>query len=212
MINETQLEQLCLDWFRETGWDIANGPDIAPDGNTPERAAYTDVVLRGPLQAALVRLNPHLPPAAIDQAIAIVLKPESLDLRQSNRAFHRMLLNGVPVEYRLDDEIRQDQALLVNFQNPDKNRFLVVNQFTIQGRKGPRRPDVVCFLNGLPIALLELKSPKDESTDIWDAYNQLQTYKEELPDLFTYNEALVISDGFTARIGSLTADQERFLP
>ncbi len=212
MINETQLEQLCLDWFRETGWDIANGPDIAPDGNTPERAAYTDVVLRGPLQAALVRLNPHLPPAAIDQAIAIVLKPESLDLRQSNRAFHRMLLNGVPVEYRLDDEIRQDQALLVNFQNPDKNRFLVVNQFTVQGRKGPRRPDVVCFLNGLPIALLELKSPKDESTDIWDAYNQLQTYKEELPDLFTYNEALVISDGFTARIGSLTADQERFLP
>lgn len=217
MLNEDQLEQLCLTWFTETGWTIAHGPNIAPDGRTPERASYTDVVLRGPLQAALARLNPHLPPSAIEQAMAIVLKPQSLDLRQNNRAFHRMLLMGVPVEYRLSDEgggesHRQDHALLADFQRPERNQFLAVNQFTIQGRKGPRRPDVVCFLNGLPIALIELKSPKDESTDIWDAYNQLQTYKEELPDLFAYNEALVVSDGFTARVGSLTADQERFQP
>ena len=217
MLNEDQLEQLCLDWFGQTGWTNAHGPDIAPDGPTPQRASYTDVVLREPLKAALTRLNPHLPPPAIEQAMAIVLKPQSLDLRQNNRAFHQLLLAGVPVEYRHtnrygEEEIRQDHALLVNFQDPDKNQFLVVNQFTIQGRKQLRRPDVVCFINGLPIALLELKSPKDESTDIWDAYNQLQTYKEELPDLFAYNEALVISDGFTARVGSLTADQERFGP
>jgi len=212
MLNEDQLEQLCLSWFQETGWTIAHGPDIAPDGTTPKRAAYTDVVLRDPLQAALVRLNPHLSPAAIEQAVAIVQKPQSLDLRQNNRTFHRLLLAGVPVEYQIDDVPKRDHAVLVDFQHPDRNEFLAVNQFTIQGRKGPRRPDVVCFINGLPIALLELKSPKDESTDIWDAYNQLQTYKDELPELFAYNEALVISDGFTARVGSLTADQERFLP
>lgn len=212
MLTEDQLEQLCLDWFQQTGWDVVHGPDIAPDGDTPKRSSYSDVVLRGPLQDALVRLNPHLPSVAIDQALAIVLKPQHLDLRQNNRDFHRLLLTGVPVSYQVGDDSRQDHALLVNFQQPDKNQFLVVNQFTIQGRKGPRRPDVVAFLNGLPIALLELKSPKDESTDIWDAYNQLQTYKEELPDLFAYNEVLIVSDGFTARIGSLTADQERFQP
>ncbi|GAB3544797.1 type I restriction endonuclease subunit R [Spirosoma fluminis] len=212
MLNEDQLEQLCLGWFEETGWSVAHGPNIAPDGETPKRAYYTEVVLKRPLQEALERLNPHLPSSAIEQAMAVLLKPESLDLQQNNRAFHRLLLNGVPVEYRQDDDVRQDHALLVDFQKPEKNQFLVVNQFTIQGRKQLRRPDVVCFLNGLPVALLELKSPKDEATDIWDAYNQLQTYKDELPDLFAYNEALVISDGFTARVGSLTADQERFLP
>lgn len=212
MINEDQLERLCLDWFNETGWIVEHGLDIAPDGPTPRRSSYTDVLLRGLLQDALVRLNTHLPSSAIEQAVAVLSKPESLDLRQNNRTFHRLLLNGVPVEYRDGDDLKQDQALLVDFRNPDRNDFRVVNQFSIQGRHRVRRPDLVCFLNGLPIALIELKNPTDEHTDIWDAYNQLQTYKEDIPDLFTYNEALVISDGFTARIGSLTANQERFQP
>lgn len=211
-MNEHYLEKLCLAWFQETGWSVRYGPDLAPDGPAPERDTYADVVLKGRLKNALTRLNSHLPPAAIEQAMAVILNPESLDLRQNNREFHRLLLNGVPVSYRHNDDTRQDQALLVDFQNPARNEFLAINQFTIQGSKQPRRPDILCFLNGLPIALLELKSPKDENTDIWQAYNQIQTYKDELPDLFAYNEALVISDGLTARIGSLTADQERFLP
>ncbi len=212
MINEDQLEQLSLDWFRQIGWDVAYGPNIAPDGQTPLRGSYADVVLCGSLQTALTRLNPHLPPSAIEQAVAVVVKSQSFDVRQNNRAFHRLLLDGVPVDYRVGDDLRQDHALLADFGKPDRNDFLVVNQFTIQGRHQVRRPDLVCFLNGLPIALIELKNPTDENTDIWDAYNQLQTYKAELPDLFAYNEALVISDGFTARVGSLTANQERFLP
>ena len=167
----------------------------------------------GAVQKALIRLNPQLPPAAaIEQALGTLLKHDSLDVWQNNRAFHRLLLNGIPVSYRVGDEQKQDHALLVDFGRPDQNRFLVVNQFTIKGKKGPRRPNLVCFINGLPLALIELKSPKDEGTDIRDDYNQLQTYKDELPDLFVYNEALVISDGFTVRVESLTADQERFMP
>lgn len=212
MISEDQLEQLCLGWFAETGWTVEHGPDIASDGPTPRRTSYTDVLLRGLLHDALVRLNPHLPPSAIEQAMATLAKPEHLDLRQNNRAFHRMLLQGVPVEYLVGDDRRQDHALLADFRTPERNDFRVVNQFSVQGRHRVRRPDLICFLNGLPIALLELKNPTDEQTDIWDAYNQFQTYKEDVPDLFAYNEALVVSDGFTARVGSLTANQERFLP
>lgn len=212
MLNEDQLEHLCLDWFAEIGWTVEHGPDIAHDGHTPRRVSYTDVLLRGLLQDALVSLNPHLPTLAIEQVIAKLSKAESLDLRQNNRVFHRMLLDGVPVEYREGDDLKQDHALLADFRNPARNDFRVVNQFSIQGRHRVRRPDLICFLNGLPIVLIELKNPTDEHTDIWDAYNQLQTYKEDIPDLFTYNEGLVISDGFLARIGSLTANQERFQP
>lgn len=212
MINEDHLEQLCLNWFADIGWTVEHGTDSAPDGPTPRRSSFAQVLLRGLVQDALVRLNPHLPTSAIEQALAVLSKPENLDLRQNNRAFHKLLLEGVPVEYRVNDEIKQDHALLVDFRNPDRNDFRVVNQFSIQGRHRIRRPDLVCFLNGLPVALIELKNPTDENTDIWDAYNQLQTYKEDVPDLFAYNEALVVSDGFTARVGSLTANQERYLP
>ncbi|MDD4498236.1 MAG: type I restriction endonuclease, partial [Methanosarcinaceae archaeon] len=211
-MNEDQLEKLCLDWFREKGWDVAYGPDIAPDSDRPERRDYHEVILKRDLREALERINPHLPERAIEQAIALVLKSESLDLTTSNRAFHRLLLEGVPVEYRREDRQVRDRAFLIDFENPARNRFLVVNQFTIQGTKQPRRPDIICFINGLPVAVLELKSPKDENADIWDAFNQLQTYKDENSELFVYNEALVVSDGYTARIGALTADRERFSP
>ena len=139
-------------------------------------------------------------------------KPESLDLVTNNRAFHRMLLEGVPVTYKKQDDWVHDHAFLVDFNHVHQNRFVAINQFTVLGAKQPRRPDIICFINGIPFAVLELKSPTDENTDIWDAFNQLQTYKEEVSDLFIFNEALVVSDGVTARIGSLTANQERFLP
>ncbi len=216
-MNEAQLENLCLDWFRESGWDVLHGPDIAPGSATPMRSDCAQVVLDGHLLDAFKRINKHIPANQIDscyeQLKAIALKPESLDLITNNRAFHRLLLEGVPVEFKQDDgESVSDHAFLIDFENLANNEFAVVNQFSIFGTKQLRRPDVICFINGLPIAILELKNPSDENADIWDAFNQLQTYKDEVSDLFIFNEALVVSDGYTARVGSLTANQERFMP
>ncbi|NLY16540.1 MAG: type I restriction endonuclease subunit R [Gammaproteobacteria bacterium] len=211
-MTEDQLEQLCLEWFAEGGWETTSGADIAPDGPAPERANYRQVLLLGDLERALRHINPHLPDTAVEQAMAIVAKPESLDTIVSNRGFHRLLLDGVPVEYKRNDEVIHDHAFLIDFTDLKANRFRAINQFTIEGSKQLRRPDIVCFINGLPLAVLELKSPTAENVDIWDAFNQIQTYKDEIPDLFAYNQAVVVSDGYNARVGSLTANQERFMP
>lgn len=211
-MTEDQLEQQCLEWFAEGGWEIVHGADIAPDGPTPERSNYRQVVLLADLEAAVRRINPHLPDAAVEQAVAIVSKPESLDTVISNRGFHRLLLDGVPVVYKRNDEVIHDHAFVIDFTDLQANRFRAINQFTIQGNKQLRRPDIICFINGLPLAVLELKSHTAENVDIWDAFNQIQTYKDEIPDLFAYNEAVVVSDGYNARVGSLTANQERFMP
>lgn len=211
-MNETQLENLCLDWFAENGWEVVHGVDIAPDSNNPLRKDYKQILIEADLQTAFERLNPHLPVSCFEQVWQKLSKPESLDLITNNRAFHHMLLEGVPVNYKKEDDWVNDHAFLVDFNHIYQNRFVAINQFTIQGTKQPRRPDIICFINGIPFAVLELKSPTDENADIWDAFNQLQTYKEEVSDLFVFNEALVVSDGITARVGSLTASQERFLP
>lgn len=211
-MNEDKLEQSCLDWFKGEGWDVLCGYDIAPDGDTPMRSDYSSVILKSCLKESIIKLNPHLVETVIEDVISTVLKPEGLDLISNNRAFHRMLLDGVPVRYKVDDEIVHDHAFLMDFENINNNNFTVVNQFTITGTKQNRRPDIICYINGLPISVIELKNPIDESKDVWDAFNQLQTYKEEISDLFIFNEALVISDGFDARIGSLTANEERFMP
>lgn len=211
-MNEIQLENLCLDWFAENGWDVVHGVDIATDSSNPLRKDYKQVLIEADLQTAFERLNPHLPVSCFEQVLQKLSKPESLDLITNNRAFHHMLLEGVPVSYKKEDDWVNDHAFLVDFNHVYQNRFVAINQFTIQGTKQPRRPDIICFINGIPFAVLELKSPSDENADIWDAFNQLQTYKEEISDLFIFNEALVVSDGVTARVGSLTASQERFLP
>ncbi|MFH7408751.1 type I restriction endonuclease subunit R [Acinetobacter variabilis] len=211
-MNETQLENLCLDWFTENGWEVVHGIDIAPESSNPLRKDYKQVLIESDLHAAFERLNPHLPTSCFEQVWQKLSKPESLDLVINNRAFHRMLLEGVPVTYKKQDDWVHDHAFLVDFNHVHQNRFVAINQFTILGTKQPRRPDIICFINGIPFAVLELKSPTDENADIWDAFNQLQTYKEEISDLFVFNEALVVSDGVTARVGSLTANQERFLP
>ncbi|MFV5490548.1 type I restriction endonuclease subunit R [Acinetobacter sp. ASP199] len=211
-MNETQLENLCLDWFSENGWEVVHGIDIAPDSSNPLRKDYKQVLIESDLHAAFERLNPHLPASCFEQVWQKLSKPESLDLVINNRAFHRMLLEGVSVTYKKQDDWVHDHAFLVDFNHVHQNRFVAINQFTILGTKQPRRPDIICFINGIPFAVLELKSPTDENADIWDAFNQLQTYKEEISDLFVFNEALVVSDGVTARVGSLTANQERFLP
>lgn len=211
-MNEGQLEKICLQWFGEGGWELSDNPEVVGDNNIPERTNFRQVLLLADLEGAIRRINPHLPVSAIEQVVALVRKPESFDPVISNRAFHRLLLDGVPTEYKHNDELIHDRALLIDFTDLNANKFRAIGQFNIEGSKRPRRPDIVCFVNGLPLALLELKSPTAESADIWDAYNQIQTYKNEIPDLFAYNEALVVSDGYNARLGSLTANRERFMP
>lgn len=216
MITEDQLEQLCLDWFTDQGYLYKNGYDIAPDGDSPERDDYHQVVLKQRLLERLETLNPELPQESLAVVVNTVSTPDTPVLIKSNRAFHKYLIEGVPVEYSVfedgETKTKHTHARLMDFTNPENNEFLVVNQFTITGKKGNRRPDVVVFINGLPIAIIELKNPADDHADIWNAYNQLQTYKEEIADLFVFNEALIVSDGWTARVGSLTANKERFLP
>jgi type I restriction enzyme R subunit len=213
-ITEDQLEQQCLGWFRDGGWETVFGPDIAHDGVAPERANYREVVLVGRLTRSLARLNPGVPAAVIDEAVQRVLKLDHPVAEQRNRDFHRLLLGGLKVSWREGEGVRHEDLRLVDFSplGLGSNEFLVVNQFAIKGPNKTRRPDLVVFINGLPLALIELKNLADESADVWKAYQQLQTYKEEIPDIFNYNAALVVSDGVTARVGSLTADQERFLP
>ncbi|WP_311568640.1 type I restriction endonuclease subunit R [Photobacterium arenosum] len=216
MITEDQLEQQCLDWFQELGYQYQNGYDIAPDGDTPERENYQQVTLQARLVSALETLNPTVPSDTLIEVAKTVATPQTPILIKNNKAFHQYLIEGVPVEY---SEMEHDQWVtkhthvrFIDFDNRDNNEFLVVNQFTITGTKVNRRPDVIVFINGLPMAVIELKNPADDHADIWNAYNQIQTYKEEIADLFVFNEALVISDGWTARVGSLTANKERFLP
>ena len=217
MITEDQLEQLSLDWFRETGWDHANGVDISPDGDDPEREDYRVVVLKDRLAEAVARLNPGLPESAVEEVVHTVTPPQHPSLEQNNRALHRLYTDGVKVEYSTSvsedgDGKETIYAQIIDFQNPENNDLLVVNQFSVAGTKQARRPDVVLFVNGLPLAIIELKNPADESADVWKAYTQLQTYKDEISDLLAYNVALVVSDGVTARVGSLTANKERFMP
>lgn len=212
-MTENDLEQLAIAWFQDAGWSYRHGTDIAPDSPDPERKDWRDVVLRSELAEALALLNPGLPSSALDEAAGLVTRPDEPSLLQNNRRLHELLCDGVPVEVSDTQGLKRgDRVRLIDFDHPERNRFLVVNQFTVQGSKQPRRPDLVCFINGLPVAVLELKNAASDSADIWSAYNQLQTYKDEIPDLFVFNQALVISDGLKARIGSLTASRERYLP
>ena len=212
MLNEQQLEELCLNWFQQVGWQFAHGPDIAPDGSAPERTDYRQVVLRERLLAALVRINPQIPAAALEQAVHALQTVSEPQMVVRNRSVHRLLLSGVSVEFAVGEQKKQDWVYFIDFAQPSNNDFLVVNQFTITGTRQPRRPDLIAFVNGLPLAVVELKNPANEQTDVWDAFNQLQTYKDEISDLFNSNAALVVSDGWTARVGSLTANAERMLP
>ena len=212
MINENQLETQCLTWFQETGWEFAHGPDIAPDSSSSERTDYREVVLKDRLHDAIAKLNPQLPEIAVEEVVHTISNSSHPNLAKSNREFHALLINGVKVEYNTDDGRETVYAEVIDFHNPDNNDLLVVNQFTITGTKQSRRPDIVVYINGLPLAVVELKNPADETTDVWEAYSQLQTYKKEISDLLAFNVALIVSDGIVARVGSLTASQEWFMP
>ena len=211
-ISEFSLEQTTLDWFKSLGWQTVFGPDINPDGPDCERDGYDQVVLTGRLRAALERINPEIPREAIDEAIRKITRPESPSLIENNQAFHRMLTDGMDVSWMADGGEKHDKVWLLNVENSDDNDWLAVNQFTVVENKRERRPDVVLFINGLPLAVVELKNPADEKATIRHAFNQLQTYKDQIPSLFVYNELLVISDGLQARAGTLTAGWDRFMP
>ena len=211
MITENQLEKLCLGWFQGIGYEYTCGYDIAPDTDAPERSDYRQIILCDRFLKCLQVINPHIPLATLEQVALQVAKPETLILIHNNRIFHQLLLEGVKVEFKQDGKSKTDYVQLVDFSTVTNNQFLVVNQYTITGSKGNRRPDVIVFINGLPLAVLELKNPADSNADIWSAFQQLQTYKDEIPDLFMFNEALIVSDGLNARVGSLTVNKERFM-
>jgi type I restriction enzyme R subunit len=213
IITESVIESATLAWLEALGWQVKNGAEIAPDGNVPERGSFSEVVLERRLRNALALLNPQLPAEALENAFRRLTHPEGADLISRNRAFHKMLTEGVPVEYRTaEGSIRGAQVRVVDFDDPTSNDFLAVNQFAVLENRHSRRPDIVLFINGLPLVLIELKNPTDEQATIWAAYRQLQTYRSELPTLFTFNELLVISDGLEARLGVLDAGQEWFKP
>lgn len=212
-ITESAVEEATLTWFQDLGYQVRSGPEIAPGELFAERASYGDVMLKERLRDALARLNPTIPAEAREDAFRKVTRPESPVLITNNRTFHRRLVDGVAVEYRLPDgRIKGDRVILVDFEQPENNDWLAVNQFTVVEGQHQRRPDVVVFVNGLPLGVIELKNPADEAATVWTAFNQLQTYKLQIPSLFTHNEILAVSDGLEARLGSLSAERERFHP
>lgn len=211
MMNESHVEEATLSWFADLGYTIGNGLHIAPLEPASERATFADVVLVGRLRDAIRRLNPDVPHDACEDAVRSVLRIGTPSLVQSNRLFHTMLRDGVSVAYaRPDGSIKGNMVRLLDFTRADANDWFAVNQLTVVEGQNNRRPDVVVFVNGLPLATLELKNAVNEDTNIWSAYAQLQTYKAEIPSLLQYNAVLVVSDGLVARIGSITANQEWF--
>ncbi len=210
---EIIVEEASLSWFEDLGYTVLHGANIAPDEPNAERSNFSDVVLAERLHAALARINPHIPHDALEEAFRKVIRSDSPSLLENNRQFHKWLTDGVDVSYHASDgRIVNDNAYLIDFAHPENNDWVAVNQFTIIENKNNRRPDIIIFLNGLPVAVLELKNPGDENATIKGAFNQLQTYKKQIPSLFPYNEILIVSDGVEARVGSLTSDWERFMP
>lgn len=209
---ESVVEEAAIAWLTELGWQHVPGPVLAPDGDAPERASFRDVVLVGRLRAALARINPHLPADALDEVERAVLRLESPSLEERNHAFHTMVREGVAVRVKRDGQERGDLAWLFDHEAPERNDWLVVNQLTVVDGANKRRPDLVLYVNGLPLAVIEFKSPSDPNATIEGAHNQLQLYKDQIPALFATNEVLVVSDGTEARVGSLTGGFERFGP
>ena len=211
MMTENDLEQTCIDWFRELGWEYSHGETISPGGFSLERAHYNEIVLAPRFRAALESLNPDLSASAIDDAEKRVRQFAGQSLVEANRDLYVWLRDGIPVDIEEDGHRRQVAVVVFDWSDITRNDWLIVNQFTVKGSKTVR-PDMVAFINGLPLAVIELKNPADEKADVFAAFNQIQNYKNEIPQLFEPNVVCVISDGAVARLGSISADQERFMP
>lgn len=209
---ESHLEEATLEWFEELGYEIVFAPDISPDGEYPEREDYSDIILNARLKEALKRINPKMPEGALEDAFRQIVIPQSPSLIMNNKTFQKIITEGIDVLVKQPDaSYRTEKVYVFDFEKPLNNEFMVANQFTIVEQGAEKRPDVIAFVNGIPLVVIELKSASDENVDITDAYNQLQTYKMTIPSLFTYNSFMVTSDGINARAGTLTSDEDRFM-
>ena len=216
-LNESSIEQLTIELLQSLGWENVFGPDIAPDTEKSNvgiarRKSFEDVLLLDILENNLKLINPQIPDDAIHDAIKTIshLPNHFPNLMSNNEAFHRLLTEGIPVTYRKNGEEKGDIVKIIDFENPENNEFHAINQFTVIENHINKRPDIVLFVNGIPLVVIELKNPADENATIKSAYNQIQTYKQTIPSLFSYNEIVVISDGLEAKIGSLSAGYDRF--
>lgn len=211
--SEDIVEQATLAWLESLDYELIQGADIAPDNPNPERRGYSDVILEERLFSSLITINPKFSAEILKDVCRKIINSRAPDLVEDNSLFHRMLVDGVDIEYTRDDgSIAGDKAYLIDFENISNNSFIAVNQFTVVENKRNRRSDIVIFINGIPLAVIELKNAVNENTTLSHAYNQLQTYKKDIPSLFRTNSLLVISDGIEAKVGSLTANKERFMP
>ena len=211
LISEDQVELQSINWFKDINYEYKNGFQISPEGEKPERESFKKVIIERRLLKSLKNINPKIPDKVIKIAIEQILYPNIVGLYNINREIHNWITKGLKIIYMKEDQEIGDQLKLIDFENFENNDFLVVNQFEVKGDKRLRRPDLVIFVNGLPLSVIEFKNPADIKADIWSAFNQLQTYKDDIPSLFNTNVNLIISDGVEARVGSLTADQERFM-
>ena len=210
-LTENDIELWAIEELETLGWKYLHGVTIAPDGESPERNSFSDIVLEQRLRSAIQRLNTSIPLEAQEEALKKVVRLHSPEIMVNNQKFHQYLTDGVPVEFRKDGQQRGDRVQLIDFKNPIKNDLLVVNQFTIIENNQNKRPDLLLFVNGLPLVILELKNAVDENATVQSAYKQIQTYKASIPSLFTYNEICILSDGVDARAGSLSAGMSRNL-
>ena len=210
-ISENHIELLAIERLEALGYDYVYGPDIAPDGETPERPSYADVLLVERLKNAVGRINRFIPIHAQEEAIKEIQRIASPDLLADNESFHRLLTEGIPVTKRIDGDDRGDRVWLIDFNEPLNNEFLVVNQFTIIEKDRNKRPDVLLFVNGIPLVVIELKNASDEKTTIRSAFKQIDTYQATIPSLFTFNAFNILSDGFEAKAGSISAGLSRYM-
>jgi len=210
-ITENDIELWAIEELESLGWNYVHGTEIAPDGDNPERNSFSDVILKGRLREAIAKNNPLIPIGTQEEALKMVERIASPDLMANNQTFHELLVEGVPVEYRKEGVQRGDRVQLVNFNDPQQNNFLVVNQFIIIEDNHNKRPDLILFVNGLPLVLLELKNAVDENATLLSAYKQVQTYKDTIPSLFTFNALCILSDGADAKAGSLSAGFSRYM-
>jgi type I restriction enzyme R subunit len=210
-ITESAIETFAIELLEKSGYQYIYAPSIAPDSETPERESYEDVLLVERLRTAVGRINPTVPADIREDAIKQIQRLNSPELIANNEAFHRMLTEGIKVSYQKKGHSRGDLVWLVDFKNPENNDFLVANQFTVIENNINKRPDVILFVNGLPLVVIELKNPVDENATVKSAFKQLQTYKQTIPGLFTYNSIMIISDGLEAKAGSISAGFTRFM-
>lgn len=207
---EDQLEEASIEILQELEYEYKFGPDISVDGDASERNNYKDVILEQRVKDALFKVNRSLPEEALEEAYRRIITFNSPSMIENNRDFHRLLVNGIDISFQNSDGIKYEKAYIIDFEYPEKNDFLVVNQFTIVENE-ERRPDLIIFVNGIPLVVVELKSATDENVGIDSAYNQIQTYKHDIPSVFNYNAFCILSDGINAKTGTITSNEERFM-